>query len=126
MQRTDSVASEPPGGAAPRPNQGRDCRKEFARGFYLWMVVTITLPVWGFLAAEGMGHLGNRITGRKDELPNVWVFATIFASFLVAGAVRYTRRCPACRVRIPVTDYRPMRCGCGALLNEKHSRGPWD
>jgi hypothetical protein len=125
MQGTENVVEGPPGGNPPRPNEGRDCRKEFARGFYLWIVAAVTYPVWGFFAAVGMGHLGNRITGRSDELPNVWSIATLFVGFLVVAAVRYTRRCPACKKRIPVTDFRPMRCGCGVLLNDKHRNGPW-
>jgi len=125
MQDGPSLSRLPDQGSPSRPNEGRDCREEFARRFRRWLLVMGTWPFWGFAMAVGAGHLGNRILGRQDELPNAWSFAAWAASWLLAVFVRWNTRCPACGVRFRLTDYRPKHCQCGALLNDRHKNGPW-
>ena len=125
MGTSTSAGRAPENGTTTRPNDGRDCREEFARRFHRWLFVWVTWPVWGFAFALGVGLLGNLLSGRTDELPNSWAIGALFTCFVLTVFVRWNTRCPACGVRFRLTDYRPKHCQCGALLNDRHRNGPW-
>jgi len=114
------------GGPPPRPYEGRDFRRQFHRRHTLFLVVDYGYLVYCPATMAGAFCLGCRVAGMRFLQPFCWLFVGWALATGFSAVTGYLlRRCPACKARFLRTDWKPMHCACGALLNDTLVHNRW-